>query len=172
MPEITLPGSVAKYTKQDKNISKEVIETGEVKISDAYQKTVRDNIQHIENLSGGKVYGSAKGVASANFPHSIGDYDVFISEANYNKNVANKLQLVADKSSTLADDAIRTVKSHSLDPKLGQQAEVDFNIVEADKSTGKATGPLAEELFRQFAPDEFGAAARESIRTGKPLNIK
>jgi hypothetical protein len=167
IPEVSLPGSVTKYVRQGKNISKEVIETGDVKISDPYQKTVQDNIQHIENVSGGKVYGSAKGVASANFPHSIGDYDVIISEANYKKNVEKNLQLVADKTS-----GIRTVKAHSLDPKFGKQGEVDFNIIEADSGTGKAKGPLAEELFRQFAPDEFGAAAKESIRTGKPLEIK
>lgn len=170
MPEIVVPGSVAKYSKKGKNVSKEITENSQLKISEPYQKTVQSNIDHIENLTGGKVYGSAKGVASADFPHTIGDYDVFISEANYKNNVEKNLNLIADKSSTRGNTT-RVVKSHSIDPKFGKQGEIDFNIVEADPTTGKAKGPLAEELFRQFAPDEFGAAAKENIKTGKPLQI-
>lgn len=162
-PEIETPGQLLKYSKKGKDVTHEVLGSSDVKISEPYQKTVQSNVDHIENITGGKVFGSAKGVSSANFPHATGDYDVLISEENYNKNVKGKLDYVTDKG---------FAKTHSLGDKFGEQGHIDFNIIESDPKTGYAKGQRAEQLFRQFAPDEFAEAAKESIKTGEPLKIK
>jgi len=160
-PKIELPSTVTEFTNKGKEVTTENKSISAVSIENNYHNTVKSNVDHIENLTGGKVFGSAKGVASADLPHVVGDYDVLISKTNYDKNVKDKLPFIQNTG---------LAQTHTIDSKLGKAGEIDFNVIEQDEN-GYATGDRASELFHQFAPDEFAEAARNSIKTDKPLHI-
>jgi hypothetical protein len=122
-------------------------------INSEYTNTVKSNIQHIEEtIPGTKVFGSSTGVGEVNLPHLSHDYDVFISQSNYNKHVKNKFPFIGPTG---------PARTHSIGD-FGEQGNIDFNIIEEGKD-GKAVGDRAIEIFRQFFPDEFYKAEKEAI---------
>jgi len=125
-----------------------------------YVSTVKKNIDFIETqIPGAKVFGSAKNVAETNVPHIIGDYDVIMSQSQYDK-FAKANPPVGNKG--LAD-------LHNIPGAAEGVAPIDINVIQ--EKGGKAIGERAEELFKQVAPDEYYAAVRKSIKSKSELKI-
>jgi hypothetical protein len=133
-----------------------------VNVNPEYPTAVKSNIQYIEKaVPGSKVFGSSTGAGEVNLPHLSHDYDVMISQKNYNTHVKNKLKFVGDTG---------PAKTHSIGENFGEQGNIDFNIVEEGKN-GKATGQRAIEIFRQFFPDEFYKAEKQALKNNKNIEI-
>lgn len=131
-------------------------------VNPEYSTTVKSNIQHIEEaVPGAKVFGSSTGAGEVNLPHLSHDYDVMISQKNYNAHVKDKLKFVGDTG---------PAKTHSIGENFGEQGNIDFNIIEETKN-GKATGKRATEIFRQFFPDEFYKAEQKALRNKTNIEI-
>jgi hypothetical protein len=142
----------------------EVIKTVSTKtkpeVTPEYISTVKKNIDFIETqIPGSKVFGSAKNVAETEVPHIIGDYDVLMSQTEYEKFAKN-------------NPAIGTngfAKVHDIPGAAKGIDPIDVNIIE--ETAGKATGTRAEELFRQVAPDEFYESAKQAIKNKSEIKI-
>lgn len=171
--KVDVPGEGELFKlKKEKGKNKLVADTyspGELSVNDEYIQTQKRNINHVEtSIPGTKVYGSSVGVAEGNLPHITNDIDAFISESNYNKHVKNKYQLYSDPKKPVD---VKNVKQHTFDPELGDSGVIDFNIVFENKSTGKATGKRAEELYKFIDPDGFYKASRKAYTTKSNIEI-
>jgi len=162
LAKVTLPeeAQIFKIGK-DKSISKDVVDV-QLSINDEYVTTLNKNIEDIEkNISGAKVFGSAKGISSGKLPHLSNDYDVLISKNNYNKNVKNKYEFIGDNG---------PAAQHNVYPKYENDGVIDFVVIDSD-SKGKASGDVANQIFRQFFPEEFFKASKEALRNKSKLKI-
>jgi hypothetical protein len=171
---VELPSKSMVITPKDKKL--EYIHEGNSNpvVSQEYLTTLHDNINHVEQLTGGKVYGSAIGVTKGGLPHITGDVDVLILDTDYGKNVENSLQYLGDKGGA---------KIHNIGVS-GEEGNIDFNIIHTNSNgnikvnwtinpmTGEKRS-LELELFRQFFPDEYYAEQKKAIqRLGDKLKEK
>lgn len=134
----------------------------EMYMEDKYVKTVGGNKNMVEGMTGGKAFGSSALVIDGKLNHTTHDLDFLITQADYDKNVAGKLKHVQDTTFS---------KKHTINPKFGEQGELDFVIIQSNKKTGKAQGHIANELFRQLDPDAYFAAAEYAIKNNKEIVI-
>jgi hypothetical protein len=155
-----------------------------VTIADPYKEALKNNIAHVEEtIPGTKVFGSSRGVAEGGLPHLSDDYDVFISESNYNKHVNGKYQKTGVKGSAQRHDISpdgKGAKAQKGDPE--DAYNLDFNIIHENKDG--TVRPVWEkgfdgfeysreiELFRQNYPEEFFEATQAAVKSGNPKNIK
>jgi len=128
--------------------------------SPEYNTTVKKNIDFIETqIPGAKVFGSAKNVAETEIPHIVGDYDVLMSQTQYDK-FAKANPSVGNNGFAELHDIPGAAKG--VDP-------IDINIIQ--EKSGKAIGTRALELFKQVAPDEYYAAAKRAIKNNSEIKI-
>ena len=173
---VEMPSSVMTIVPKNKKLEYIYEGNSNPVVSKEYLTTLNDNITHVEQLTGGKVYGSAVGVTQGGLPHLTGDIDVLILDSEYNRNVKNSLPQLADKG---------PAKVHNIGVK-GEQGNIDFNIIHTNPNgTVKVTWSpylneltkekrsLELELFRQFFPDEYYAEQKKAIqRLGNRLKDK
>lgn len=156
---INLPGEIRKYNLEGKQLKTRYERLEDVQLNEAYKNTLRTNIEEIENLiPGAKVYGSARGVVEGDLPHATHDYDILITQKDYEKNVKDKFKFKSD----INEDT----KSY----QIKDWGDFDINIIYQD-ANGKATGKRAEEIFHQFYPDEYWKATKEQVKKGGNLKI-
>lgn len=152
-------------------------EDGAVNIPEEYTRTLRNNINYVQNTlfpgSGIKVYGSAAGVTNAGFPHATHDIDFYITQDSLNDLLKRGILSEKDKINP-------GTYTYELKPQeFGEQGKIDLNVLEQTPE-GFATGLRAEELYRQYFPDEYFQALREQqalignnkISANTPLPIK
>jgi len=163
--EVTMPKSEVTYIPKEKGIEIKLSENTNPKVSPEYIQALSKNIEHVENISGGKVFGSAVGVTKGGLPHLTGDIDALILDKDYNRNVKPNLQFIANKG---------PAKVHEIGIRKGDQGHIDFNIIhtntdgtvkvtwQSNPNTGEKRS-LELELFRQFFPDEYYAEQKKAI---------
>jgi hypothetical protein len=128
--------------------------------SPEYNATVKKNIDFIENqIPGAKVFGSAKNVAETEIPHIVGDYDVLMSQTQYDK--------FAKANPSVGNNGFAEL--HNIPGAAKGVEPIDINIIQ--EKGGKAIGTRAEELFKQMAPDEYYAAAKKAIKNKSEIKI-
>ena len=128
--------------------------------SPEYGATVKKNIDFIETqIPGAKVFGSAKNVADAEVPHIIGDYDVLMSQSQYDK--------FAKTNPSVGNNGFAEL--HNIPGAAKGVEPIDINVIQ--EKNGKAIGTRAEELFKQMAPDEYYAAAKKAIKDKSEIKI-
>ncbi|MEA2066558.1 MAG: hypothetical protein U9O65_05610, partial [Thermotogota bacterium] len=126
-------------------------------ISEEYVPTVRKNIDYLEkNIPGLKVVGSSRGVAEGGLKHVIGDYEGIISRKDYEKYVSGRYKKIMERPVAV---------EHTVNPKYGEAGKIEFIVID-EAENGMAEGKMAEELYRQFFPDEHQAAVEEMINRG------
>jgi hypothetical protein len=161
---VQMPSEVMIISPKDKKL--EYIHEGNSNpvVSQEYLTTLHDNINHVEQLTGGKVYGSAIGVTEGGLPHITGDVDVLILDTDYANNVQNSLQHLGNKGAA---------QIHNIGVP-GEEGNIDFNIIHTNKdgtikvnwTINPMTGDkrsIELELFRQFFPDEYYAQQKKAI---------
>lgn len=149
---------------------------GTVNIPEEYTRTLRNNIDYVQNTlfpgSGVKVFGSSAGVTDAGFPHATHDIDFYITQQSLDDLISKGMLSERDR----IDPGTYTYR---LKPEqFGEQGNIDLNVIEQTPE-GMATGFMAEELYRQYFPDEYFLALRRhqaamnngKISSGTPLSI-
>lgn len=131
---------------------------GTVNIPEEYTNTLRSNIDYVQNTlfpgSGVKVFGSSAGVTEAGFPHATHDVDFYITQNEIDKLLASGMLKESDRINP-------GTYTYRLNPsQFGEQGNIDLNVLEQTPE-GMATGIRAEELFRQYFPDDYFKALRE-----------
>ena len=163
--KVEMPKSEVTYTPNQKDIKINFSENSNPIVSSEYIQTLNNNINHVEKISGGKVFGSAVGVTKGGLPHLTGDIDALILDTDYKKNVVPKLKFVANKG---------PAKIHEIGINQGEQGHIDFNVINTNPdgtvkvswTTSPGSGAkrsLELELFRQFFPDEYYAEQKKAI---------
>jgi hypothetical protein len=162
---VELPGKSITYSIDKGKLNKLKNELSNPIVSKEYINVLQDNIDHIESITGAKVFGSAVGVTKGGLPHLTGDIDALILDTDYNKNVKNKLKSVGQKGSA---------QTHNIGVN-NEQGDIDFNIIHTNSDgtvkvhwTTDAMGgqprSLELELLRQFFPDKFYELQKEIIK--------
>lgn len=128
---------------------------GTVNIPQEYTDILRGNIDYVQNTlfpgSGVKVFGSSAGVTDARFPHATHDVDFYITQNELNKLLERGILSESDNETY----------TYRLNPReFGEQGNIDLNVIEQTPE-GMAKGIRAEELYRQYFPDEYFNALRE-----------
>lgn len=142
-------------------------------VPDEYVKALRKNIDWLkQEFPGAKEFGSSATAAYAGTPHSTHDIDLIMSDTDFMKYVESKLgpRTGSNWKMTRPNDTFTT----HLDAKYGEAGSLDFNVIWTDSTTGMADankGTLGKELFKQFFPEDYANAVKESMRTGEPLKI-
>ena len=161
---VTMPGYRTSFKIKGKELEIKNNGISNPIISPEYVATLQGNIDHVQNITGAKVYGSAVGVTQGGLPHLTGDIDALILDKDYANNVQNKLEFVTSKGPAQVHDiGIGDVDGH-----------IDFNIIHTNPngtikvnwSASPMTGEkrsLELELFRQFFPDEYYAEQKRII---------
>jgi hypothetical protein len=156
----SVPTSDVIHTLEGEKVVKTLDNSKLPQVTPEYTSTVKKNIDFIETqIPGAKVFGSAKNVAEAEVPHIIGDYDVIMSQSQYNK-FAKANPVVGNNG--LAD-------LHNIPGAAKGTKPIDINVIQ--EKAGKAVGTRAEELFKQVAPDEYYAAAKQAIQNKSEIKI-
>lgn len=159
---VSVPEKTKEYSLSNGEVNELAKETSTPSISEEYKNVTADNIKYIEELvPGAKVYGSSRGVVEGDLPHLTGDYDVLISRKNYDKHVTPNFEFIDNKG---------PAKQHSIGKEFGEQGVIDFNIIEETPS-GNATGERANELYKQFHPDEYYESARRAFINNSEIEI-
>lgn len=151
-------------------------EDGTVTIPEEYTRTLRNNIDYVQNTlfpgSGVKVFGSSAGVTDAGFPHATHDIDFYITQQSLDDLISKGMLSESDKINP-------GTYTYRLKPQqFGEQGNIDLNVLEQTPE-GMATGLRAEELYRQYFPDEYFLALRQhqaalnngELASGSPLAI-
>lgn len=172
-----------KLQGQRGTLNKETLATT-ANIGEPYKEALKNNITYVEEtVPGAKVFGSSRGVAEGSLPHLSDDYDVFISESNYNKNVKGKFQKTKEKNSAQVHDISPDGRGARAGKEDAENAyNIDFNIIhENPDGTVKPVWKMGPngfeysrevELFRQNFPEEFYEATKAAAKSGNPKNIK
>ena len=111
-----------------------------------------------------KLYGSTAAITGARFPHNAHDME-FLATPEQFKIIQNNPLFKNAKQ--------KRIGTYTIEIPVGNQGrtqEVDINIVDANPRTGYALGTRAEELFRQYYPDQYSDATRER-GAGNPFVI-
>lgn len=151
-------GSGEKVSIKRGELVREVFGDGSKPIaSENLAPALKENVQFIEETTGGKVFGSSQ-LAAMGVPTIPGDYDILITEGNMLKNVI--------PNETINTDLVDLNSPYAQKLKI-QGADTDFMIikngpdglVEAKfRSNGRS---VEEELFRQFFPKEYDKAVKD-----------
>ena len=138
-----------------------------IAVPESYESTIRDNIQYVKEMFPGfSPFGSSVGAAYSRFPHVSADIDGYITDVDFENQVRKKV-----KSKNISDiRSGNTYRVDLFDGKFGHSGEIDFNIIKTDPNTGMAVGENAEELYRQFFPEEYNLAFKRQF-DGKPFTI-
>ena len=156
----SVPSENIIHTLEGDKVVKTIDNTNLPQASPEYNSTVKKNIDFIENqIPGAKVFGSAKNVAEAEIPHIIGDYDVLMSQTQYDK--------FAKANPSVGNNGFAEL--HNIPGAAKGVDPIDINIIQ--EKGGKAIGTRAEELFKQMAPDEYYAAAKKAIKNKSEIKI-
>jgi len=156
----SVPSENIIHTLEGDKVVKTIDSTNLPQASPEYNTTVKKNIDFIENqIPGAKVFGSAKNVAEAEVPHIIGDYDVIMSQTEYDK--------FAKANPSVGNNGFAEL--HNIPGAAEGVEPIDINIIQ--EKGGKAVGQRAEELFKQFAPDEYYKAVKQSIKNKSEIKI-
>jgi hypothetical protein len=171
--EVTMPTSEVTYVPKEKGIEIKFSDNTNPRVSSTYIQALTDNINHVEKITGAKVFGSALGVTKGGLPHLTGDIDTLILDTDYNRNVKPNLKFVANKG---------PAKVHEIGINKGEQGHIDFNIIntnsdgtvkvtwQSNPNTGEKRS-LELELFRQFFPDQYYAEQKKAIeKLGAQIN--
>lgn len=152
---------------------------GDPIIPDEYLETLRSNKEFIDELFPDielKIFGSAGPVLNARFPHATGDLDYWITESDMNKLLQKYKDRISVKSSNEKDPSRPLTWKYDLGEKFGpgDSRYIDLNVIYTDKD-GMAMGSRAEELFRQYFPEEYKQAVLEGgVKAGltNPMSVK
>lgn len=131
---------------------------GTVTMPEEYTRTLRNNIAYVQNTlfpgSGIKVFGSSAGVTEAGFPHATHDIDFYITQ--------NEIDKLLQRGVLSERDRINpgTYTYRHNPAQFGEQGNIDLNVLEQTPE-GMATGIRAEELYRQYFPEEYFQALRD-----------
>ncbi len=131
---------------------------GTINMPEEYQRILKSNIDYVQNTlfpgSGVKVFGSSAGVTEAGFPHATHDIDFYITQ--------NEIDKLLEKGILSESDIINpgTYTYRHNPAQFGEQGNIDLNVLEQTPE-GMATGIRAEELYRQYFPDEYFQALRD-----------
>ena len=129
---------------------------------EAYRARLQENIAAVEEALPGFVpFGSAKGVASAGFPHATHDIDGYMSIADFN---AWKAQHPELQGKFTSPDTYKI----RLFPQAGEAGDIDINILRSDDN-GFVIGDRATEIARQFFPKQYSEWVKDP---SKPLQVK
>lgn len=151
----------------------QVGDDGEVSIPQEYLDILQNNVDYVKNEvfpgSGIKVYGSSSGVLGAGFPHATHDIDYYITQDAMDKLLKEGK---VKPSEMLTGDTYRHLLNNDA---YGEQGWIDLNIIKKGND-GNATGFRAEELYKQYFPDEYfealRTAAAESANKRTSTNVK
>lgn len=131
---------------------------GTVSMPEEYQRILKNNIDYVQNTlfpgSGVKVFGSSAGVTEAGFPHATHDIDFYITQNEINKLLEKGILSESDR----INPGTYTYRHNP--SQFGEQGNIDLNVIEQTPE-GMATGIRAEELYRQYFPDEYFQALRD-----------
>jgi hypothetical protein len=156
----SVPTSDVIHTLEGEKVVKTLDNSKLPQVTPEYTSTVKKNIDFIETqIPGAKVFGSAKNVAEAEVPHIIGDYDVIMSQSQYNK--------FAKANPAVGNNGLADL--HNIPGAAKGTKPIDINVIQ--EQGGKAVGMRAEELFKQVAPDEYYAAAKQAIQNKSEIKI-
>lgn len=151
----------------------QVGDDGEVSIPQEYLDILQNNVDYVKNEvfpgSGIKVYGSSSGVLGAGFPHATHDIDYYITQDAMDKLLKEGK---VKPSEMLTEDTYRHLLNNDA---YGEQGWIDLNIIKKGND-GNAAGFRAEELYKQYFPDEYfealRTAAAESANKRTSINVK
>jgi len=158
--KVEIPNNQKKITlnKETGEVTNTIQSGNEPIVSDNYFETVNNNVKFIEEqLPGAKVYGSAKHVSTGKTPHIIGDYDVLMTQKQYEKHFPNH--------SPDSDFAIQ----HEAPGEFGKGVKMEINVIREEN--GLASGDRALELFKQVDPDGFFEASKTAIKNKTRIKI-
>ena len=156
----SVPTSDIVHTLEGDKVVKTLDSSTLPQVTPEYGTTVKKNIDFIETqIPGAKVFGSAKNVAEAEVPHIIGDYDVIMSQSQYNK--------FAKANPAVGNNGLADL--HNIPGAAKGVGPIDINVIQ--EQGGKAIGTRAEELFKQVAPDEYYKAAKQAIKNKSEIKI-
>ena len=147
-------------------VVKELTTIAEPIMNEDYVRVLNKNIAYIEkNLPGAKVYGSTRTAGELGVPHitgdlAHGDYDIYMTQSNYEKHFGKP-----------SNADYNFAQPHVAPGEHGKDLKMEVNVI-AETKAGKATGTRANELFRQWEPDEFFKAAKEAMKKGKDAKIE
>lgn len=140
-----------------------------VQIPQEYLNILRGNVDYVTNtLFPGtrlKLFGSAAGVLDAGLPHATHDIDFYITQGQFD--ALNRSGRLSGKQGINSNEDTFV---YTINKNWGDLGNIDLNIIRQGKD-GYATGFRAEELFRQYFPDDYYKAIRESWASGKPIKI-
>jgi hypothetical protein len=156
----SVPTSDIVHTLEGNKVVKTLDSSTLPQVTPEYISTVKKNIDFIETqIPGAKVFGSSRSVAEQEIPHIIGDYDVIMSQTQYEKFAKNNPSVGNNGFADL----------HNIPGAAKGTKPIDVNIIQ--EKGGKAIGMRAEELFKQVAPDEYYAAVKQSIKNKSEIKI-
>ena len=131
---------------------------GTISMPEEYQRILKNNIDYVQNTlfpgSGVKVFGSSAGVTEAGFPHATHDIDFYITQNEINKLLEKGILSESDR----INPGTYTYRHNP--SQFGEQGNIDLNVIEQTPE-GMATGIRAEELYKQYFPDEYFQALRD-----------
>lgn len=150
-------GDGTKVSIKDEKLVKEEFKVGADLASENLPSVIKENVNFIEETTGGKVFGSSQ-LAAMGVPTIPGDYDVLITEGDMLKNVI--------PNETINTDNVDLNSQYAQKLKINGQ-DTDFMIIKngpdglvQSKDRGIGRSSVEEELFRQFFPEEYAKAAR------------
>jgi hypothetical protein len=156
----SVPGERIIHTLEGDKVIKTIDNATLPQASPEYSATVKKNIDFIETqIPGAKVFGSAKNVAEAEVPHIVGDYDVLMSQTQYDK--------FAKANPSVGNNGFAEL--HNIPGAAKGVEPIDINVIQ--EKGGKAIGTRAIELFKQVSPDEYYAAAKKAIKSKSEIKI-
>lgn len=171
---VKMPQVGTTYIPKKDKLEIKYLDSSNPEVSPEYLQVLNDNIQHVQELTNAKVFGSAIGVTEGGLPHLTGDIDALILDKDYNTKVKPKLQFIANKG---------PAKIHEIGIRKGSEGHIDFNIIHTnndgtvkvnwmtDPNTGQKRS-LELELFRQFFPDKYYAEQKKAIeKLGSAINL-
>jgi len=150
-------GDGTKVSIKDGKLVKDEFKVGDDLASENLSSVIKENVNFIEETTGGKVFGSSQ-LAAMGVPTIPGDYDVLITEGDMLKNV-------------IPNEAINT-DNVDLNSEYAQKLKIDgqdtdFMIIKngsdglvQPKYRGVNRPSVEEELFRQFFPEEYAKATK------------
>jgi hypothetical protein len=156
----SVPGERIIHTLEGDKVIKTIDNATLPQASPEYSATVKKNIDFVETqIPGAKVFGSAKNVAEAEVPHIVGDYDVLMSQTQYDK--------FAKANPSVGNNGFAEL--HNIPGAAKGVEPIDINVIQ--EKGGKAIGTRAIELFKQVSPDEYYAAAKKAIKSKSEIKI-
>lgn len=142
----------------------EVTDGGQIIFPENYIETLNRNIQYVKdkyfNGIDVQLFGSSGPVTQARFPHGTDDIDFYVTQSG--ADALAKKGIIPTSNTAVTNFQIPGVPENV--------GKIDVNIIQQEPN-GFATGERAEELFKQYFPDEYYEALLQSKVSGEPLKI-